>query len=129
MDIEQLALPETTSSEAYQAYLKGRYVLNKRAFEEFNTAIAFFEEAIKKEPDYALAYAGLADCYVLLAGGYYCVDEDFQPQETIEKARTAVTEALRLDPDLVEARTTLAWIRFVYDCDWEKAESDFHLAC
>jgi adenylate cyclase len=71
---------------------------------------------------------GLADCYFLLGAQWYGVDEAFSPKDSIEKARTAALEALRLDPSRAEARATLAFIKFNHDWDWEGAEEDFRQA-
>jgi Tfp pilus assembly protein PilF len=125
---QQLAKSETTSSEAYRSYLKGRYFWNKRTNEDFKKAIEFFEEAKARDPAFALAHVGLADCYSLLGMQIYGADEAFPPKEATAKARSAALEALRLDDTLAEARTTLAWIRFLYDWDWEGAEKDFQQA-
>ncbi len=125
---QRLAKSGTTSSEAYQSYLKGRYFWNKRTNEDFKKAIDFFEEAKGSDPDFALAHVGLADCYSLLGMQIYGADEAFPPKEATAKARSAALEALRLDDTLAEARTTLAWIRLVYDWDWEGAEKDFQQA-
>ncbi len=124
----QLVQQETANSDAYHAYLKGRYVWNKRTNRDFKKAIEFFEDAGEKDPEYALAQAGLADCYILLGSQFYGVDEDFPPKESFAKARNAAREALRLDPSLAEARASLAFIRFLDDWDWEGAERDFRQA-
>jgi TolB-like protein len=125
---QQLATSRTANSEAYQAYLKGRFFWNKRTNEDFKRAIVFFEEAREKDPEYALAYVGLADCYSLLGLQVYGRAEEFAPSDAFTNARRAALEALRLDPSLAEARATLAWVRFLYDWDWEGAEEEFKKA-
>jgi TolB-like protein len=125
---EQLARGETTNSEAYQAYLKGRFVWNKRTNQDFKKAIEFFQEAGEKDPGYALAQAGLADCLTLLGAQFYGADQDFPPKEAFARARSAAQTALRLDPSLAEARASLGFIRFLNDWDWEGAERDFQQA-
>jgi TolB-like protein/DNA-binding winged helix-turn-helix (wHTH) protein len=109
--------------EAYNLYLKGRYYWNKRTIESLKTAVGYFQDAIAKDPGYALAWSGLADCYVLfneLAAG--------PSKDSFPKARTAAQKALALDPTLGEAQATLAYIEFEYDWDWAAAERDFRKA-
>jgi tetratricopeptide (TPR) repeat protein len=111
----------TESSEAYQFYLKGRYYWNKRTPEGINKAIEFFQQAVEKDPNYALAYAGLADCYVVPAN-------QLPPKEKMPKAREAARKALGIDDTLAEAHTTLARVLTVYDWDWSGAEKEFKRA-
>jgi TolB-like protein/thioredoxin-like negative regulator of GroEL len=127
-DRQVLAKSYTTNAEAYQAYLKGRFFWSKRTNEDFKKALEFFQEAREKDPEYALAQVGLADCYLLLGAQWYGVDEEFPPKETIEKARRAALEALRLDPSRAEARATLGFLKFNYDWDWQGSERDFQQA-
>ena len=122
-DQTQLAKTDTESGEAYQAYLKGRYHWNKRTDEGFKQAIGFFQEAIAKDPSYALAYTGLADCYTLRS------DYGFlPPQEGYALAKGAVTLALKYDDNLAEAHTSLASIKAVADWDWQGAENEYRRA-
>ncbi len=122
-DQTQLAKSDTDSGEAYQAYLKGRYHWNKRTDEGFKQAIQFFQEAIAKDPTYALAYTGLADCYTLQS------DYGFlPPQEGYALAKGAVTLALKYDDSLAEAHTSLASIKAVTDWDWQGAENEYRRA-
>jgi len=109
--------------EAYDLYLKGRYFWNKRTPEGFKEAIKFFQQAIAKDPNYARAYAGLADCYALLPG--YRVSP---PTEYLPKARAAALKALQLDDRLAEAHTSLALITENYDWDWQTAEKEYRQA-
>jgi tetratricopeptide (TPR) repeat protein len=118
----------STNAEAYQAYLKGRFFWNKRSNVNIKKAIGFFQEAGEKDPEYALAHAGLADSYFLLGSQFYGSDEDFPFKEAFEKARAAARQALQLDPSLGEARTTLAFTRFCDDWDWEGTEQEFQQA-
>ena len=120
-----LVTVDTSNTAAYQAYLRGRYLWFKRTNEDFKRAILNFQEALAEDPDYALAHAGLADSYLLLAAQFYGVDEDFPPVEGVERARAAAQEAIRLDPTLAEPQATMAFIRFINDWDWEGAENDF----
>ncbi|HEY7699124.1 MAG TPA: tetratricopeptide repeat protein, partial [Vicinamibacteria bacterium] len=121
-----LAADEVTSdSEAYRAYWKGRFHWNRRTNEDLKKAIGFFQESLARDPGLALAHVGLADSYVLLGAQFYGADADFPPTEAMAKARTAAEEALRLDPGLAEAYTTLAYISFLHDWNWEAAEKNF----
>ena len=121
----QIASGGTADSEAYQSYLRGRYLWAKRTNEDIKRAIEFFEEAHAQDSNYALAYAGLADSYFILGGQFYGADQDYPPADSIAQARSLAFEALRLDEDLAEPRATLGIIRFTYDWDWEGAEDDF----
>ncbi len=117
--------PETPKSyEAYDLYLKGRYFWNKRSPEGFEEAIKYFEQAIAKDPDYARAYAGLADSYTLLPGYTMTVPQT----EALPKARAAALKALQLDGGLAEAHTSLALITENYDWDWQTAEKEYRRA-
>ena len=111
------------NDEAFDLYLRGRYFWNKRTIEGFQQAITYFQQAVSKDPNYARAYAGIADSYSLL-GGYRGV-----PQEgSMAKARAAAQHALQLDDNLPEAQTALALIVQNYDHDWETAEKEFRRA-
>jgi TolB-like protein/DNA-binding winged helix-turn-helix (wHTH) protein/Tfp pilus assembly protein PilF len=112
-----------TSYEAYDLYLRGRYFWNKRTAAGFQQAIDYFQQAIAKDPGYARAYAGLADCYVLLAAF-----SGVPPAEPVQKARAAATKALQLDEGLAEAHTSLALITENYDWDWPAAEKEYRRA-
>ena len=122
-DQTQLAKTDTESGEAYEAYLKGRYHWNKRTDEGFKQATSFFQEAIVKDPNYALAYTGLADCYTLRSD-YGFLD----PREGYALAKGAVTLALKYDDSLAEAHTSLASIKAVTDWDWQGAENEYRRA-
>ncbi|HEV2021462.1 MAG TPA: protein kinase [Terriglobales bacterium] len=111
----------TENTEAYQLYLKGRYYWNKRTPDGIQKAIEYFQEAIEKDPSYALAYAGLADCYHVPAN-------PLPPRERMPRAKAAAMRALQLDDTLVEAHTALARVLFVYDWDWSAAEKEFKRA-
>ncbi len=119
---KHLVKRHTESTEAYQAYLKGRYFWNKRTAEGFNKGVEYFEHAIALDPNYALAYVGLADCYQLL-GGYFALPS----REAIPKARNALLEALQLDDTLAEAHASLAHLR-AREWNWSDAEKEFHRA-
>lgn len=113
----------TGNSEAYELYLKGRYWWNRRTGNGLKKAAGYFEQAIKTSPNYALAYAGLADCYNLLS-----IIEVMPPQVAFPKARAAAVKALELDDTLAEAHASLGWIKWVYDWDWPGAEQEFKRA-
>jgi TolB-like protein/Tfp pilus assembly protein PilF len=115
-----LAARRTENPEAYQSYLKGRFFWNKRTAKDFNTAIGYFQQAIDKDPGFALAYAGLADTYVLLSGFAAA-----SPAESLPKAKEAALKALQLDNTLGEAHTSLAQAVFAYDFDFAKADQEF----
>ncbi|HWW62011.1 MAG TPA: tetratricopeptide repeat protein, partial [Thermoanaerobaculia bacterium] len=110
----------------YQSYLKGRFYWNKRTEEGFKKAIDHFGAAIEQDPVYALPYAGLADSYALMGAAAF---ELLSPRETMPRAKAAAQRALAIDPSLVEAQTTLAFVRRFYDWDWAEAERDFRHAC
>lgn len=113
----------STSYEAYDLYVRGRYFWNKRTGDGFEQAINYFQQAIAKDPNYAQAYAGLADSYILLAAY-----SGAPPAEPLQKARAAATKALQLDEGLAEAHTSLALITENYDWDWPAAEKEYRRA-
>ena len=112
-----------TSYEAYDLYLKGRYFLNKRTPLGFQQAIDYFQQAIAKDPRYALAYAGLADSYALTSS--YNLDPG---GKLPPKAHAAALRALQIDENLAEAHTALALIAENYDWDWQTAGKEFRRA-
>ncbi len=120
---QQLAKRYTENAEAYQLYLKGRYHWNKRTLEGSEKAIEYFQQAIDKDPAYALAYAGLADTYNLLS--FFNV---LPPREVMPKATAAAVKALGLDDRLAEAHVSLGWASFTYDWDWSAAGKHFERA-
>ena len=122
-DRQQLAKRSTASVDAFQAYSKGRVCWNRRSRDGFRKAIDYFNEAIKLDPEYALAYTGLADCYTSLSA--YTLNP---PNESFPRAREAVQKALEIDDKLAEAHASLAHIRFIYDWDWEGAEKHYKYA-
>lgn len=109
--------------EAYDLYLKGQYFLNKRNGTDLGEAINYFQQAVARDPNYARAYAGLADCYTLM-GGY----SQHPQSEFTSKARAAALQALQIDDNLSEAHTALALIVQNYDWDWQTAEKEFRRA-
>ena len=114
---------ETENAEAYRLYLLGRFFLEKRTSDSFHKAIEHFRQAIDQDPEYALAYAGVASCYNLL--GFYC---HLSPAQAFPKAKAAADKALELDATLGDARAVLGYARFYYDRDWIQAESEYRRA-
>jgi len=112
----------TTNSEAYQLYLKGRYHANQATAEELKKGIDYFQQAIDKDPVYALAYAALADSYTQAGISY------LPPTETFQKAKAASMKALELDDTLAEAHAALATAEWFYDRDWSTSEREFKRA-
>jgi TolB-like protein/Flp pilus assembly protein TadD len=120
---ERLTKRYTENSEAYRLYLKGRYFWNKRLVEGLKKAGEYFQSAIELDPDYALAYVGLADCYNML--GFF---SGFPPKECYSKAREAAAKALELDGALAEAHASMAMVEMMSDWDWTSAERGFQRA-
>jgi TolB-like protein/Flp pilus assembly protein TadD len=106
----------TEDSAAYQLYLQGRYNWNKGTISGYKSAVEYFQQAIQKDPRYALAHAGLADSFLLL-GSYWV--------EAITEAKTAAEAALRIDPNLAEAHVALGHIKLWLDWDWPAAQREF----
>jgi serine/threonine protein kinase/tetratricopeptide (TPR) repeat protein len=111
------AAQRSQNLEVYNLYLRGRYHWNKRIPPEIRKAIEYFNKALELDPEYALAYAGLADCYLLL--------DRTPPKEIYAKARAAATRALELESTLAEPHTTLAWVAVNSEYDWDTAEMEF----
>jgi len=114
---------QTQSFGAHALYLKGRYHWNRRSEEEINMATKYFEEAIARDPEYALAYVGLADCYSIL--GYYGYR---RPSLVYPKAKELAEKALTLDGDLAEAHASLGETLMQYYLDWERSGSELERA-
>jgi TolB-like protein/DNA-binding winged helix-turn-helix (wHTH) protein len=124
-DKVRLAKNPSVSPAAHEDYLKGRYYWNRRSGEGFRKAIGYFEDATRKDPQYALAYAGLADCYGIIGATIY---GDLPASEAAPKAKAAAIRALEIDPTLAEAETSLATAKFNYDWDWAGAAQGFQRA-
>jgi len=113
----------TENIQAYGLYLKGRYAWGKRTKEGVDEAVGFFEQAITADPNYAPAYAGLADSYAL--------DVDYRAipvADSYARAKEYARKALALDETVPSAHASLAWTLFIYDWDWEGAEREFRRA-
>jgi len=113
----------TANPEAYQDYLKGRFWWSKATEDGVNRGIGYFQQAIAKDPNYALAYAGLADSYTLLAGLAVA-----RPREAFPKAEAAAAKALEIDNSLSEAHAARGFILGVYEWDLPGAEKEFRRA-
>jgi len=122
---EKLVKRHTNNQEAYNLYLKGRYFWNRRTEEDLEKSIECFKQAIEKDPDYALAYTGLADSYIALPTYSFSF---FPPKEAFPKAKGAALRALEIDDTLGEAYASLALIKLDYDWDWAGAEKQFKQA-
>lgn len=121
----EAALParHSSDSEAYQLYLKGRFFWNKRTQETISKSIDYFNDAIARDPKYAMAYAGLADSYVLQS-----LWGNTSSRESNSKARDAAEKAMVLDASLAAPHVALALIKEQYDWDWIGAEREFQTA-
>jgi TolB-like protein/Tfp pilus assembly protein PilF len=120
---QEIARRTATSPQAYELYLKGRFFWNRRSKEGLDKALEYFQQAIAADPNYALAYAGIADCYNLM--------DDWgstPPQQTFPKARAAALKALQLDDSLAEAHTSLAMVHEAWEWDWPAAEQEYKRA-
>jgi serine/threonine protein kinase/tetratricopeptide (TPR) repeat protein len=120
---QQVTRQGTQNAEAYQLYVKGRYYWNKRTPADVNTAISYFNQAIDKDPSYAVAYSGLADAYEILS--YYGVDD---PNDVVPKAKAAANKALELEPTLARPHAVLGLAKMTYDWDFSGGEAEFRKA-
>ena len=118
-----LAKATSENSEAYELYLRGRYYWNRRTLADLEKAKTWFGQAAEKDPEYALAYAGLADCYSLLA-----VYEGLPPGQAFPLAKDYARMALRLNTKLAAPHATLGYTAQFYDWDWIEAEKEFKIA-
>ncbi|MBA3715641.1 MAG: winged helix-turn-helix domain-containing protein [Pyrinomonadaceae bacterium] len=123
---KQLAKRYTDSVEAYQAYVRGIYFWNKRTEEGLRRGIEYFEQATRLDPNYALAYAGLADSYALV--GVYHYTGIAPPAEAFQKAKAAAAKSLQLDDKIAEAHVALALIKADQEWDMAGAESEYKQA-
>jgi len=120
---ERLVKRHTENTEAYRLYLEGLYYWNKRTGKDLNKAIELFNQATDNDPNYALAYVGLADSYSLLT-----LYADARPTEVFPQAKAAAVKALELNESLAEAHNSLAYIYERYDWNWKGAEAEFKRA-
>jgi serine/threonine-protein kinase len=117
---KRLTKRQTDDPEAYRLYLKGRHHWDRWTEIGFYKAIEYFQQAVEKDPSYALAFAGVSDSYVLLGWNSY-----LPPKEAFPKAKMAALRALRLDPDLGEAHAPLAAVLWLHEWQWQEAQSEF----
>jgi serine/threonine protein kinase/Tfp pilus assembly protein PilF len=117
---KRLVKRHTEDAEAYRLYLQGRHHWNRWTEEGFYKAIGYFQQAIEKDPSYALAHDGVADCYVLLGWNSY-----LPPKDAFPKAKVAAMAALEIAPDLGEAHTDLAAVLWLHDWQWAEAQNEF----
>jgi serine/threonine protein kinase/tetratricopeptide (TPR) repeat protein len=120
---QRLTRRDTKDTEAYQLYLKGRHYWNERTADAVRRGIAYFEQAIAKDPEFALAYAGLADSYAVLA--FY---DAAAPIEVMPKAKNAAIEALRRDAALAEAHASLGLLAGIWEFEWAQSERELRQA-
>ena len=116
----------TENAAAYEAYMRGRFQLAKRTADGFSKAVECFEQAIAADDRYALAYAGLADCFTLLTTARYV---DALEPASLRRARHAAERAIALDDQLAEAHSAMGFVRFRVDWDWPRAQASFERAC
>jgi tetratricopeptide (TPR) repeat protein len=116
----------TESNEAYQLYLKGRFYWTKRTEEGMKKSLDYFQQAIEKDPTFALAYSGLAEAYCLL--GTQDAAGAMAPDDAMPKAMAAARKALEIDGSLAEPYVSLAHVKYYYDRDWPGAERDYKRA-
>ena len=124
IDEQKLAKNYTENNEAYRFYLKGRFYWYKRSPDGFRKAIEYFKQAIAIDPNYALAYTGLADSYSLLP----VYDRNVKATETMPQAKEAALKALSLDDNLAEAHASLGLILDIFDYDWVGSEQHYRRA-
>src|SRR3989449_6849179 len=122
-EITKLAKHETENAEAYQLYLQGLFYWNKWTQDGFKKASDYFNQAVEKDPNYAQAYAGLADTYNFMGDSGYVA-----PLQAWQNAKSAATQAVKLDDSLPEGHISLALVREDYDWDWSGAENEFKRA-
>lgn len=124
-ELSHLPRPRRPVVDAYTLYLRGRYSAHKRTVEGFALAIEYFEQAVEKDPAFALAHAGLAECWALRGFSEF---GDLLAGDAMPKAKAAALEALRLDPLLPEGHTWLGVVHFLFQWDWAAAEREFRRA-
>ena len=121
-DLQAEARP--VDPKAYESYLRGRYSWNKRTVEGIRAAIGYFNDAIARDPGFARAYAGMAECYAV----YSFYNPKVPPRQSYQKTRAAAQKALELDDRLAEAHTALAIVRLLNDGDWQGSQQEFQRA-
>jgi len=114
---------DTENAEAHNLYLQGRYLWNTRQLPDMLQSVQLFQRAIKDDPNYALAYAGLADTYTVMA-----INTQMAPAEAVPRAKAALKSALELEPNLAQAHATLGLLESQCEWNWRGAEQEFHQA-
>ena len=120
---EALGKRYTANTEAYELYLKGRFFWNKRTPEATAKAAEYFQHALEQDPTYALAYAGVSDCYRTLP-----IMSDVPSRDAFPKAKQAALKALEIDNNLAEGHSALAYVEYFFEWDWAAAEKEFRRA-
>ena len=118
----RLRAARSVKPDAYEAYLKGRYFWNRRDREGVTKGLQYFQQAVELEPNYALAYAGISDSYLVLGGNYW-----LSPHEAFPAAKAAALKAVEIDDSISEAHTSLAQAMEL-DWDWKRAEREYKQA-
>ena len=113
----------TEKTEAYQLYLEGRYYWNERSRDGIDKAVTYFQQSVKLDPNFALAYAGLADCYLVYSDYGW-----LKPGEGYPKVKEFSLKAIEIDPRLAEAHASLGWLYSTYEWRWLEAENQFRRA-
>jgi serine/threonine-protein kinase len=121
----RLSEQRVVDSKAYDVYLRGHYWLNKRTEDALQQGLNYCAQATKLDPRYALAWACVADAYILLGAGDY---SSMSPREAMPRAREAALKALELDETLAEAHTSLGFLHYVFDWDWPSADRQYRRA-
>jgi tetratricopeptide (TPR) repeat protein len=121
---QRLAALQFADPRAHEAYVRGRYFWNKRTDGDLAKAIQYFGEVLQYEPRNALAYSGLADAYFYRSYAW----GNIPPRQGMPQAKAAALKAMELDPELAEAHTSVALVKFMYDWDWAGAEAEFKRA-
>jgi adenylate cyclase len=119
----QIERVPTRQTEALSLYLKGRYYWNERTKESVDKAVKYFEEAVKRDPKFALAYSGIADCYTIYGAAGW-----LKPEDAFPRSKKYATKALEIDPTLAEPHVTLADVLNSYEGKWEESEAEFKRA-
>src|SRR5262249_20191813 len=119
----QLSKSPSIDPESYELYLRGRFYWNKRDPEGLKRSKELFEQAIARDPNFALSYVGLADTYMVMLESF-----PIPSTEALAKSREASLKAMQLDDNLAEAHASLAFVHFLLDWDWETAEHEFQRA-
>ena len=120
---EQLAKHQTDNPEAYQSYLRAQLVWHGRRQDWIFQSLAYYQQALQEDPNFALAHIGVADCYIMMSG-----HRRISMQEAEKQARPSIMMALKIDDSLAQAHNALAELKYQYEYDWSGAESEFKKA-